>query len=97
MVNPPREHGNQWYGIPLNFVDKKTGQVLKPVLKFQDALGVWHEKPLADCNWQELYNYATAVWNVAMFLQYKKQPIPQWAWATLSLILFIYCVYAAFR
>lgn len=53
-------------GIPGNFVDKKTGETLKPVYRFQDALGIWHEKDLALCTWSELHDFCIALWNAWM-------------------------------
>ena len=94
MVSPKR-FNDEWYGIPLKFVDKKTGELLTPVFKFEDAMGVWHEKKLSDCTWGELYNYSVAIWNVAMYLEHKKQK-PKWAWLMLSLFLLAYCIYMTF-
>lgn len=52
--------------IPGNFRDIETGETLAPVYKFQDAMGIWHEKPLHKCSQLELWNYSTTLWNVAM-------------------------------
>ena len=52
--------------IPGNFVDIETGESLSPAYKFQDAMGIWHEKPLHKCTHLELWNYSTTLWNVSM-------------------------------
>ena len=52
--------------IPGNFVDVETGDSLSPVYKFQDAMNVWHEKPLHKCTQLELWNYGTQIWNASM-------------------------------
>ena len=95
MSQPTKKFNDYWYGIPVKFVDKKTGELLTPVFKFEDAMGVWHEKKLSDCTWGELYNYSVAIWNVAMYLEHKKKK-PKWAWLMLSLFLLAYCIYMTF-
>lgn len=52
--------------IPGNFLDAETGDTLSPVYKFQDAIGVWHEKPLHRCTHLELWNYGTQIWNALL-------------------------------
>lgn len=52
--------------IPGNFIDIETGEYLSPVYRFQDAMQIWHEKPLHKCTHLELWNYSTTLWNVAM-------------------------------
>lgn len=52
--------------IPGNFIDIETGESLSPAYKFQDAMGIWHEKPLHKCTQLELWNYSTTLWNVSM-------------------------------
>ena len=54
--------------IPGNFVDESTGEQLRPVYKWQDAMGAWYEKELGECSWQELHNYGIDIWNVLMSL-----------------------------
>jgi len=54
-------------GIPGNFVDSETGEQLKPVYKWQDAMGFWHQKELAECSWSELYNFGVGLWNLQMY------------------------------
>jgi len=53
-------------GIPGNFVDNETGEQLKPMYKWQDAMGFWHQKELAECSWSELYNFGVGLWNLQM-------------------------------
>lgn len=57
--------------IPGNFIDIGTGESLSPAYKFQDAMGIWHEKPLHKCTQLELWNYSTMLWNVSM--QHEKE------------------------
>lgn len=52
--------------IPGNFFDAKTGEALRPVFKWQDAMGVWHQKELAHCTWSELYDNNVGLWNELM-------------------------------
>lgn len=52
--------------IPGNFIDVETGESLSPVYKFQDAMNVWHEKPLHRCTHLELWDYGTQIWNVLL-------------------------------
>jgi hypothetical protein len=52
--------------IPGNFRDIETGETLAPVYRFQDAMQIWHEKPLHKCSQLELWNFSTMLWNVAM-------------------------------
>lgn len=52
--------------IPGNFIDSETGEALKPVYKWQDAIGIWHQKELASCTWSELYNFGVNIWNLQM-------------------------------
>lgn len=59
--------------IPGNFVDTGTGETLSPVYKFQDALGIWHEKPLHKCTQLELWNYGTQIWNACLMQEIELQ------------------------
>lgn len=52
-------------GVPGNFVDE-NGEQLRPMYKWQDAMGYWHEKELAKCTWSELYVYGIGLWNLQM-------------------------------
>lgn len=52
--------------IPGNFIDIETGEALVPVYRFQDAMQIWHEKPLHKCTQLELWNFSTMLWNVSM-------------------------------
>ena len=49
--------------IPLNLKDEKTGDTLVPVYKFQDSMGIWHEKELLYTTFFELYNWGILCWN----------------------------------
>ena len=53
-------------GVPGNFVDSETGEQLKPVYKWQDSMGYWYQKELAECSWSELYNFGVGLWNLQM-------------------------------
>lgn len=53
-------------GIPGNFVDSETGEALRPVYKWQDAMGVWHQKDIALCSWGELRSAYVNLWNYHM-------------------------------
>jgi len=59
--------------IPGNFIDIETGESLSPVYKFQDALGIWHEKPLHKCTQLELWNYGTQIWNACLMQEIELQ------------------------
>jgi len=52
--------------IPGNYKDIETGETLTPVYKFQDAMGIWHEKELYKCTQLELWNYSTLLWNTLL-------------------------------
>lgn len=54
--------------IPGNFVDVETGEALRPVYKWQDAMGVWHEKEITYCTWSELHDGYINIWNYQMSL-----------------------------
>lgn len=91
--------------IPGNFIDIETGESLTPVYKFQDAIGVWHEKPLHRCTQLELWNYGTQIWNASMMqeielqnmrIEVKKAKIKaSWGtfWFILSIMLSIALLY----
>lgn len=49
--------------IPGNFVDGDTGEALRPVYRFQDAVGIWHEKELHQCSLLELEQFCVMLWN----------------------------------
>lgn len=53
-------------GIPGNFFDAETGEALRPVYKWRDAMGYRQEKELAMCTWSELFNFGVGLWNVQM-------------------------------
>lgn len=59
--------------IPGNFIDAETGESLSPAYKFQDAMGVWHEKPLHKCTHLELWNYGTQIWNACLMQEIELQ------------------------
>lgn len=74
--------------IPGNFRDTETGDTLTPAYKFQDAMGVWHEKPLHKCTELELWNYGTQIWNVCLMQEIELQNARKKAsWGTFWLIL----------
>jgi len=54
--------------IPGNYFDAETGEALRPVYKFQDAMGIWHEKEVALCTWSELHDGYINIWNYQMSL-----------------------------
>jgi hypothetical protein len=87
--------------IPGNFKDIKTGETLTPVYKFQDAMQVWHEKPLHKCTQLELWNYAIQVWNIGMEkeieLQLAKKEIRKAkSWLTFWIMLDVFLALSLF-
>lgn len=61
--------------IPGNFIDNETGESLSPAYKFQDAMGIWHEKPLHKCTHLELWNYGTQIWNALLTQEIELQNV----------------------
>lgn len=49
--------------IPGNFIDSETGEALRPVYRFQDSVGIWHEKELWQCSLLELETFCVLLWN----------------------------------
>lgn len=87
--------------IPGNFRDIGTGETLAPVYRFQDAMQIWHEKPLHKCTHLELWDYSTTLWNVAMqheieLQSAKKETRKAKFWLTLWIVLDVFLAIALF-
>lgn len=61
--------------IPGNFVDSDTGEALRPVYRFQDAVGIWHEKELWQCSLLELETFCVLLWN--SWMEERLMPVPK--------------------
>lgn len=53
----------------MNFIDKKTGDVLSPRVKWYDPYGEIREKPLEIASWLELYEFSMKLWKTAIAIE----------------------------
>lgn len=61
--------------LPANLRDIKTGDYLYPAFKYQDAMGVWQEKPLEECSNRELMEFAVKCYNALVYCEATSQKI----------------------
>lgn len=61
--------------LPANLRDIKTGDYVYPAFKYQDAMGVWQEKPLEECSSRELMEFAVKCYNALVYCEATSQKI----------------------
>lgn len=61
--------------LPANLRDIKTGDYVYPAFKYQDAMGVWQEKPLDECSSKELMEFAVKCYNALVYCEAASQKI----------------------
>ena len=61
--------------LPANLRDIETGDYVYPAFKYQDAMGVWQEKPLDECSNRELMEFAVKCYNALVYCEATSQKI----------------------
>ena len=61
--------------LPANLRDIETGDYVYPAFKYQDAMGVWQEKPLEECSNRELMEFAVKCYNALVYCEATSQKI----------------------
>ncbi len=61
--------------LPANLRDKKNGDYVYPAYKWQDALGVWHEKALDECTRAELAEFSIKCFNALVYCEATSEKI----------------------